>query len=183
MFFIMLATIEDEQERLKIADIYEKYRQICFAAALKITKNKELAEDAVGDAFVEVIKNKEKFLSLDCNLLPSYLVVIVKSRAIDILRKYKKTTSIDEPENEPESAEIPVDEQVFGKIGFERLVALVKGLDEKYKTAFEMKYFLGFSIKEISETLGIGTGNVKTRLYRARTQLRKLLESEVKANA
>jgi RNA polymerase sigma-70 factor (ECF subfamily) len=184
MFLAMLAAIEDEGERLKITDIYERHNQICFAAAMKITKSKELAEDAVSETFVEVIKQKEKFLSLSCNLLPSYLVVIVKSRAIDILRKYKKIdpAPIDEAGSELETQELPVDEQVFSRVGFEHLVALVKGLDEKYKSVFEMKYFLNLSIKEISERLGITEENVKVRLHRGREKLKKMLESEVKQN-
>jgi RNA polymerase sigma-70 factor (ECF subfamily) len=184
MFFIMLSTIEDEQERIRIADIYEKHRYACLHIAMGITRNQQMAEDAVQDAFIEIIKRKEKILSLDCNHLRSYLVITVKHRAIDIMRKYSKLSDIafDELDYNLESDEIPVDEQVLDKIKFNRLVALINELDEKYKIVFEMKYILDFSIKDIADKLNITQENVKTRLHRARAQLKKQLESEVKVN-
>ncbi|MCL2018958.1 MAG: sigma-70 family RNA polymerase sigma factor [Oscillospiraceae bacterium] len=184
MFFIMLSTIEDEQERLRIADIYEEYRYMCLHRALTITKDQQMAEDAVGDAFVEVIKHKEKIFSLDCNQLPSYIVTITKNKARDLLRKNKRKSDLDDDwENSLESDEIPIDEQVISKMGFERLLNLMASLDEKYKIVLEMKYVLDLSTNEISQMLNISNDNVKTRLFRARTQLRKLLGSEVTANA
>jgi RNA polymerase sigma-70 factor (ECF subfamily) len=53
-----------ERERVRIADIYEKYRYTCLYIAMKITNNKQNAEDAVEDAFIEIIKRKEKILAL-----------------------------------------------------------------------------------------------------------------------
>jgi RNA polymerase sigma-70 factor (ECF subfamily) len=180
----MLSTIEDEQERLKIADIYDEHRHKCLHIALGITKNQQTAEDAVQDAFVEVIKRKDKILSMDCNHLLSYLVIIVKHKAIDILRKRKRISDIafDELEDDLKAPDISVDEQVISKIGFERLVALIAGLDEKYKTIFEMRYILNYSNKEIAEMLNISHENVKVRLHRARAKLKKLLGSEVEVN-
>jgi RNA polymerase sigma-70 factor (ECF subfamily) len=184
MFFIMLSMIEDERERLKIADIYKEYHHICLHIAMGITHNQQIAEDAVQDAFVEVIRRKEKILSLSCNHLQSYLVIIVKHKAIDILRKYQKISDIDIDDSADilESDETPVDEQIIDKMGFEHLVSLVSKLDEKYKVVFEMKYILGFSNKEIAKMMNIERENVKIRIYRARAQLRKLLGNEVKVN-
>jgi len=177
MFFITLAAIENENERLKIADVYKKYRYKALHIAMGITRNRQEAEDAVQDTFIDIIKYKEKVFSMDCNLLPSYIAVIVKHKAINIMRKNKRITdtSFEEIEAVTESPEPSVEESVIGKLGFERLIALAGSLDEKYKTVFEMKYVLGFSIKEISERLGESEGNVKTRLFRAREKMKRQL--------
>ncbi|MDR0197024.1 MAG: sigma-70 family RNA polymerase sigma factor [Oscillospiraceae bacterium] len=174
--------IEDERERLKISDVYKEYRHICLHIAMGITHDQQMVEDAVQDAFVEVIRRKEKIFSLSCNHLQSYLVIIVKHKAIDILRKYQKISDIDDSADILGSDETPVDEQIIDKMGFEHLVSLVSKLDEKYKVVFEMKYILGFSNKEIAKMMNIERENVKIRIYRAKVQLRKLLGNEVTVN-
>jgi RNA polymerase sigma-70 factor (ECF subfamily) len=178
----MLSMIEDERERLKIADIYEKYRYKCFHVAFKIVKNNELAEDAVEDAFIEVIKQKDKIFALNCSDLLSYVVTIVKSRAINILKKYKRIgdTPLEEFAEIIESDDISVDEQVINKQGFEFLVGQIKNLDENYKIVFEMKYLHLMSNDEIAKALGLTKKNIEQRLYRAKLKLRGMLKSEVK---
>jgi RNA polymerase sigma-70 factor (ECF subfamily) len=184
MFYVMLAAIEDEQERIRIADIYEKYRYKCLHIAMGITHNQQMAEDAVEDAFVEVIKQKDKILSLSCSDLLPYIVTIVKSRAINIIKKNNKIsdTPIDELEEIVEAQETPVDEQVIEAIGYKRLIELIESLDEIYKVVFEMKYVQFLSNGNIADALNITQKNVEIRLYRAKLKLRKLLVSEVKSN-
>ena len=184
LFYTMLATIEDEQERRKIADIYEEYRHRCLYIALKILKNQELAEDAVSDTFIEVINQKNKILAMGCSDLTPYLVTIVKSRAINIAKKHGKISDIpvEEMAETLESNDIPVDEQIINKQGFEYLVEQISKLDENYKVTFEMKYIHNMSNDEIAEKLNISKKNVEMRLYRAKLKLRKLIEREVKAD-
>ena len=184
LFFEMLSMIEDEQERLRIADIYEEHRYSCLHIAKGITKNQQTAEDSVQDAFIEVIKNKEKIFALDCNFLLPYIVTIVKHKCFDIMKKQNRIsdTPIDELELEIDSGEIPVDDKVISQMGYDRLVELISGLHENYRTVIEMKYILELSIKEIADELDISQENVKVRIHRAKSQLRKLLGSEVKTN-
>ena len=184
MFYSILMTIEDEKERIKIADIYEKYRYRCLHTAMKITKNHAKAEDAVQDAFIEVIKQKNKILSMGCSDLLPYIVTIVKSRAINIIKKDNKTsdTTIDDLAEIKESEETPVDVQFINKQGFEQLVSHITDLDENYKIVFEMKYIHNMSNGEIAEALNITQKNVEMRLYRAKLKLRKAIGSEVKTN-
>ena len=184
LFYQMLSTIEDEQERRKISDIYQEHRHKCLYVALKILKKQELAEDAVSDAFIEVIKQKDKILAMGCSDLIPYLVTIVKSRAINIAKKNNRIsdTPIDELEETIQSNEALVEEQIMSKQGFEFLVNQIEKLDETHKIAFEMKYLHNMSNDEIAEKLSITKKNVEMRLYRAKLKLRKLIESEVKTD-
>jgi RNA polymerase sigma-70 factor (ECF subfamily) len=173
-----------ERERVRIADIYEKYRYTCLHIAMKITNNRQNAEDAVEDAFIEIIKRKEKILALSCSDLLPYIVTIVKSRAINIVKKGVRIsdTPLDELEESIESAETAVDEQIINKQDFERLIAKISSLDENYKTVLEMRYILDMPNGEIAEALNTTRKNIEMRLYRAKLKLRGLIESEVKTN-
>ena len=51
-------------------------------------------------------------------------------------------------------------------------------LDAKYRVPFVLHYVEGYSVKELSGMLGLGTSNVKVRLSRARAMLRDILEGE-----
>jgi len=180
----MLSTLENEQERRKIEDIYKKYRYKCLHIAKKYINNHQMAEDVVEDAFMEMIKHKNKILSMDCSDLLPYIVTIVKSRAINIVKKENRTSDmpIEEFEEVFKSSEIPIDEQIINKQGFERLVAHISKLNENYKVVFEMKYIHNMSNGEIAEKLNITKKNVETRLHRAKIKLRELIESEAENN-
>jgi len=177
---MMLATIEDEQERLAIEDIYIKHRHKLLAIALKLTKNQQVAEDAVGDTFVEIIERKEKIFSLNGSEMLPYIVTIVKSRAINILKKDNRIHDkpIEEWELEFESADTPVDEQVIDQMGYDKLVALISRLCESQRIVFEMRYIQFLTNDEIAEELGFDAKTVENRLYKAKLKLRKLLENE-----
>ena len=184
LFYQMLSTIEDEQERLRISDIYEEHRHKCLYVALKILKKHDLAEEAVSDTFIEVIKQKNKILAMGCSDLIPYLVTIVKSRAINIAKNRNKIsdTPVEELDETVESNDVSVEEQVISEQGFEYLVKQIEKLDETHKVAFEMKYLHNMSNDEISEKLNITKKNVEVRLYRAKLKLRKLIESEVRTD-
>lgn len=54
--------LETEQERNRMTEIYEEHRHALLLYAVKLTKNQEMAEDAVHNAFISIIKEKEKYL-------------------------------------------------------------------------------------------------------------------------
>jgi RNA polymerase sigma-70 factor (ECF subfamily) len=183
LFLIALSTLNDKERRI-IEKIYEEHHHKCLCVALKYVKKKEIAEDLVGDTFVKIIEHKEKIFSLDCNLLPSYIVTIVKNKSKNYLKRQQRVsdTSYEELEETTESPAPSVEDQVFDKMALERLVSLVDTLDEDYRSVLIMRYIWDFSIKSIAETLDITQGNVKVRLHRAKAQLKKLLEKEVQTN-
>jgi RNA polymerase sigma-70 factor (ECF subfamily) len=153
---------------------------VCHLKAIGIVSSDDLAEDAVHDAFVEVIKHKEKAFGKSEEELKAWLLTIVKNKALDILRKQRHVEDIDELELQS-SARL-TDIQVIDNIMFERLLGHIHGLDEKYKTVLEMKYILDMTNAQIARSMNITAKNVEMRLYRAKTMLRNAMESEVAAN-
>ena len=78
MLFMYLSMLETEDERFAFEKLYEKARHTCLHVALAITKNQAMAEDAIHNAFLYAIKNKEKIFALPCGKLKSYIVLITK---------------------------------------------------------------------------------------------------------
>ena len=69
MLSFYLSMLDSEQEREKMAEIYENHRYPLLMYAMKILKNQELAEDAVHTTFIAIIEQKEKYFSLDDDIL------------------------------------------------------------------------------------------------------------------
>ena len=181
---VYLSMLDTEQERKKMTDLYEEHKYALLHYAMKIIRNQEMAEDAVHNAFISIIKKKEKYLYLDCRDFRRSAVIIVRNKCIDILRKQKPFTnkSIEELEIYLKSDELPIDEQVFILSEYELIRKYMDSIDEISKQVLLMKYIQSMSYKEIGGELGITPKHVDTRIMRAKEKVRKLMEKEVKSN-
>ena len=181
MLIMYLSMLDTEQERQTVTRLYHKYRHICLHKALSVHNNQAMAEDAVHNAFMQVIENKEKYLRLPCDRLHSLIVVITKQKMIDLLRKQKVFINIpiDDMENELVSDEILPDLCFINQEIYNALIECIHQLDEKSKTILEMKYLLDMSYEEIAAELGISRKAVAIRIYRAKIKARAVMGKEV----
>ena len=125
-----------------------------FRTARAIVSTDEDAEDAVQSA---------KF--------KSWILRIVVNNCYDLCRKYRPITDLSEvqdflPADDPDPTE---------RLS---LWEAVLSLNPEMRSVVTLFYYDGFSIREISRTLGISDVAVKTRLSRSRKQLRLLLTDE-----
>ena len=181
MLAIYISMLETEQEKKKMTEIYEEHKHALLLYALKILKNQEQAEDAVHNAFLAVIEQKDKYFNLDCRDFRFSAVIIVRNKCIDILRKQKRyaDTPLDEMEYFIESNDIPVDEQAVASSEYEAIRRHLNAIDEISRQVLIMKYYHGMSYKEIGEKLGMTPKHIDTRIMRAKEKVRKLIKSEV----
>ena len=77
MLAILLAALESEADKQKFTDIYEQYHPQMEQTALRILKNQHDAEDAVQNAFMQIIRHFEKIDEIPCEKLPFWIVCIV----------------------------------------------------------------------------------------------------------
>jgi RNA polymerase sigma-70 factor (ECF subfamily) len=177
---IYLAMLEDEQDKIKMTELYEEFRYDCLHVALKITHNMAMAEDAVHDAFLSVIKHKEEMFTLSRRDFRKRIVIITKNKCIDLIRKNEPISSIpiDDMEYELRSDDLPVDIQVISQEDYKRISKYISEIDEISRLVLQMKYVQGLSYKEIGEALGMTPKHVDTRIMRAKQKVRKLMEQE-----
>ena len=178
MLGIYLAALETEEEQRKMTEIYEAHKPLMLRYALSITKNNEIAEDAVHNTFLAIIKNKEKYFSLSGRDLRVSIVIITKNKCIDILRQ--RNIFVDEQLYEMEDIlktdDVPIEEKVIQSEEYESIKKHVAALDEMSRLVLEMKYLLGMTYKEIGEQLGITPKHVDTRIMRAKEKVRRSIE-------
>lgn len=80
---------DPEYERL-FQLIYEKYRYLMLKIAYDILKGKQLAEDAVQEAFIKAANNMQKICRYHSMSPKRYLITITKNTSIDMYRKRQK---------------------------------------------------------------------------------------------
>ena len=70
-----------------IEDCYELYEQKMFRVALSVLHDESLAEDAVQDAFLQLIRHKVHFEKTDSDECKRYIITVIKNASINIYNK------------------------------------------------------------------------------------------------
>jgi RNA polymerase sigma-70 factor (ECF subfamily) len=164
-----------------MTELYDTYKNRLLKTALSITKNHDMAEDAVQNTFWAAIKHKEKVFAMDEIEFLKWSVTVIKGKCIDLMRRekhYSETSTEDLADILP-SDDDPVDVQVVTRDMYDRLMRHVAELDNINRQILQMKYILHFSIKEIADELGFTPTQINSRIARARAKVRKQIESEI----
>ena len=173
LIFIVFAN----EEEVKFEYIYNKYKKLLLHKANDVLHDFALAEDAVSEAFIRVYKNLHKITDPDSGETASFLYIIVKNTAIDILNKYKNMYSTDIEEYNYQSG-FDLEKEVVSEIVTEDILKLVDKLQDELKNCFLLMYAYDMSYKEIGETLNISENNVAVRIHRAKKKLAEMLKKE-----
>jgi len=160
--------------------LVRQYERQIFRVAQHITQNREDAEDITQDAFFKAYEKLDQFQGN--SKFSTWLVRIAVNESLMRLRKRKtsRTVSMDE-DVQTEDGSIPRDfaewrpnpEQLYGQgeLG-EILRKTIQGLPPGFRTVFTLRDVENLSTEETAEALGLSVPAVKSRLLRARLQLR-----------
>ena len=172
-------------------ELIQPYERSVFMAALSILQNEADAEEVAQEAMLKAFANLRQFRSEA--KFSTWLVQITINEARMRRRKDRKALyeSIDEGKKDDEGDYIPVDFADWREIPSETLEreelkrALAKALaslGEKYREVFVLRDVQCLSIAETAGILGITEASVKTRLLRARLQMRDALAPGIDGN-
>lgn len=170
MLTVLLAVLESDTDRQKFIEIYEQYHVQMERTALRILKEQSDAEDAVQNAFMQIIRHFEKTFEIPCEELPFWIISIVKNEARTILRKSSRIVPLEDWDG--------FTENISDISGYTELVDLFTRLPETYRSVLELKILHGYTDKEIAKRMGISETAVSSRATRGRTLLREIVEKE-----
>lgn len=163
--------------------LVKKYDRNVFRIANHITHNREDAEDVVQDAFLKAYENLEQFQGQ--SKFYTWLVRIAVNEALMKLRRRRpeRTVSLDEEvktEDDSVPREVadwsPNPEQQYTQAELRDILdRTIHGLPATFRTVFVLRDVEGLSTEETAEALDLSIPAVKSRLLRARLQLRERL--------
>jgi len=170
-------------DRSAFNDLIRRYEGKIFRLALHITQNREDAEDVLQETFLKSYEHLDQFQGN--SKFYTWLVRIAVNQALMKLRKRKsdRTVSIDDEIDTGEDTvarEIAAwDENPEQRYSREELNELldtaVQSLAPPYRTVFVLRDIEELSTEETAEALHLSIPAVKSRLLRARLQLRDKL--------
>ena len=166
MLFLVLCTFS-EDEQVWIEQLFNENHTLLYKVSYQLLQSETDAEDAVAQAFLNIMEHFEKISQLPRRDQIPYSVIIAKNASYDILRKKKKMIPVEEfYETRTDSG---VEEAFFEKFKKEQLAVALEHLEENDRT-------LLMSLKDIAVLMGISEETAKKRSQRAIKKLKKKLE-------
>ena len=154
-----------------MAQMYDRYSSIVYSVSLRVLGDTGAAEDVLQDVFMQLWRNPGGFDSSRGNLGP-WLAVIARNRAIDVLRRRR-------PETDLENVILSVEPDLAGDAERARAMEKVRGtlgsMPAAQRMALEMAYFEGLTHTEIAAKTGEPLGTIKTRIRAGLLALRVAL--------
>ena len=158
--------------RVKAMEILvSRWQKRLWQYAYKLTGNVEASWDITQESWLSIIKGLRKLR--DPANFKAWAYKITTNKSIDWIRKSKavKHTSIDE-----------IEEQQASRKKDTGVKELLEKLDIEKKVVLTLYYFEQLNISEISVALRIPKGTVKSRLHKARKELKKLYLKYIEEN-
>ncbi|MBN2747159.1 MAG: sigma-70 family RNA polymerase sigma factor [Bacteroidales bacterium] len=172
-----------QNDRNAYAALMNNYRDAIYFMLLKMTNNKDDADDLTIEAFGKAFKNLN--LYTPNYAFSTWLFKIATNNCIDFLRKRKQQNiSLDQEfDDNPGSQlsrnvtneDLNPEETIINEQKIKYMRTIVDKLKPHYRVLIELRYFEELSYEEISEQLNLPMGTVKAKLFRARDLLYNII--------
>ena len=165
---VMLA--DGRQEAL--SEAYRRHSGQVFGLALKVTRDRTLAEEVSQEVFVRLWRRPGAY-DPDRGSLRSFLLSHAHGRSVDLIRSEASRRRREEKDGTREAAKArpSIEEEILELETAEKVRDALDTISEQERAAIELAYFAGHSYREVAHILGAPEGTVKSRI---RSGLRKL---------
>jgi RNA polymerase sigma-70 factor (ECF subfamily) len=176
-------------DELAFKSLVANYQDLVYNTALGVVQNSADAEDVTQEVFIQVFRSIDQFKG-DARL-STWIYRITTTKALDHIRSRKRKkrfafiTSLFGPNDE--LVHEPIDFQHHG-VTLDRkeqaalLFRIIDQLPDNQKVAFTLHKTEELSYQEIADVMKLSVSAVESLLFRARQNLRKLLEKYYQQN-
>jgi RNA polymerase sigma-70 factor (ECF subfamily) len=175
------------ERRAALGAVLETDGDRLYRLALRVTRDPDLARDAVQEAFTSALAALPRFRGEA--RLGTWLHRIVYTKSIDLLRQRRREEPLEDDGNALTAADAlaaqapfwtrPPDEQLASAETDEALKAALETLTPLQRAVFGLRELEGKSTEETAESLGLSAGAVRIHLHRARLRLRARLSEHL----
>lgn len=155
-----------EHDAVALRTLFERHAPSLTARLSRRCGDRDLVDNALQDTFVEVWRRPDRFEGR--GEVAAWLWGIAIRRLIDGLRG-RKTPFLERPHHEVEPS---AEEQVLRNVEYGDLGGALERLAPELRVVVQATVLDGLTTREAGQLLGIPAGTVKTRMMRARAQLR-----------
>ena len=173
----LLAGIVKKDEQA-FASLYDKTINLLYGVALRITQNHDMTEEIINETYLQVWQQADRYYP-EQSTVKSWLVMICRSRAIDALRRNRRSSDMDElQENLADTDALPLPDLMSAIEQESKLHAELNRLNHNQQQLLSLAFFRGFTHAELAEFLNMPLGTVKTQIRRAILELKKRMADQ-----
>jgi RNA polymerase sigma-70 factor, ECF subfamily len=159
-------------------ELIDRYKDLVFALIARTVQDRSRAEDLAQDVFLRVHRGLPYFRGEA--RLSTWIYRIVANVCLHDHGRARPAESLDDDRTQSRVKPAAADRQ-FGDLELrDRLEKAIARLPAHYRLVIAAHYLEGVQYEELAEALQLPLGTVKTQLHRAKQQLRRLLETELK---
>ena len=161
-------------------ELFRRHWPAVWKAAYAVAGRRELADEIAQEAFVQAFGAMDQFDTR--RPLGPWLKAIVVNRAIDCVRRERRSTAVAERRLSAVptgmvAADPPARDERAAREEAAEILEAVRGLSEDKRLVLVLHFWLDYSIGQIAEALGLPSGTVASRLSRGLAELRPELEA------
>lgn len=163
-----------------LGELYERYVSNAYSLALKITRDKSLAQEVIQDVFTKVWVSPQLYQP-ERGRFSSWLLTITRNTAIDALRKQSRNSrfSVVPPLILHElTHETP---NLLSRLEHEEIASTLNNSMSELKSEqlelLQLTYWQGYTLSEVATMKNLPIGTVKSRLHSTLKMLRGQLQS------
>ncbi|MGG7666814.1 RNA polymerase sigma factor [Dyadobacter sp. BHUBP1] len=157
--------------------LYEMYKKRMMSICQRYARTSMEGDEIFQDAFVKVFKNIGELRNISA--VDGWIKMIVVRTAIDY---YKRTTKQQLLLAPVESIEVSLESEdykrILSDIDMQKLLEIIRGLPNGYRTVINLHHIDGYTHEEIGEMLSISPGTSKSQTVRGRNLLLRKLEEQ-----
>jgi RNA polymerase sigma-70 factor, ECF subfamily len=163
-------------EEAAFQELVDHYKDLVFAVIARTVQDRGRAEDLAQDVFLRIYRGLPYFRGEA--RLSTWIYRIAANVCMQARTSAPVPISLDDERSAP-IAPSGADRQ-FADIELrDRLEKAIARLPEQQRLMIAAHYLQGVRYEDLADALGLPLGTVKTHLYRAKRQLRRLLETEL----
>ncbi|HVT59119.1 MAG TPA: sigma-70 family RNA polymerase sigma factor [Thermoanaerobaculia bacterium] len=165
-----------------LAELYDRFAPTLLALCRRILRSAADAEEVVQQVFIHVWKQGHRYDPARSSV-STWLVLIARSRAIDLLRSRKVVERTHEAaqQDQPALHTSPQGmENVLTQERHARVRREMENLPPEQRQVLEMAFYQGLTQSEIAAQANLPLGTVKTRTLLAMKKLRNALRAEIR---
>lgn len=157
--------------------VFDTYGNLIFKVAYSVLNNRQLSEECVNDSLLKIWNNIDSFKN-DDSKFKGWIIILTKYTAIDMLRKESKHSNVTNLDFYDKD-DVSFEDNLGQKETKEEILKEINKFDKDNKELFIKRFFLYYSIKDISKSTGISENAISNRLRRCRLKLIQSLNQEV----
>ena len=164
------------QDQHAFAVLYDRLTPQVLGVALRVLRDRALAEEVTQEVMVEVWKKADRF-DPDRGTASGWITTLAHRRAVDRVRSEQASRDRDDRVSRRDTPRAfdQVADEVEVNLDHWQVRRALASLTERQREAIELAYFGGHTYRDVAKVLGIPEGTAKSRLRDGLLRLREAL--------